>query len=130
MFIPLVLERLFGVLSARLYIMQLLNRLVTLTNYAVVLNLVLRVPFTLYLICFCNMVLLLVGVCYLWMHLMLLIASTMLHCCGMCVYSNATWFWPHCSRFVFSTYQGWAHSLNSFLKALILVMLLTKPNVV
>ena len=35
---------------------------------------------------FCNMVLLLVGVCYSWMHLLLLIALTVLHSCRTYVY--------------------------------------------
>jgi len=88
-FAPLVLVRLSGVLSARSCVMRpelMLSWPVVLTNYAVVLNPVLKVPFTLRLVCFCNMVLLLVGVCYLWMHPILLIALIVLHCCGMCMF--------------------------------------------
>ena len=64
----------------------MLNWPVALTSFVVVLDLVLRVPFMLWPVCFCNMVLLLVGVRYLLTHLMLLTASTVLHCFGMFAY--------------------------------------------
>ena len=81
----------------------MLNRPVALTSFVVVLDLVLRVPFMLWPVCFCNMVLLLVGVRYLLTHLMLLTASTVLH-----LLWNVRVLWPCCSRFVFNTYCSWA----------------------
>ena len=48
-----------------------------------VLDLVLGMPFMLWPVCSCNMVLLLVGLRYLLTHLMFLTDSTVLHCFGM-----------------------------------------------
>ena len=73
-------------LLVRLSAMQpglMLNWFVVVTSSVVGLDLVSRVSFTQWLVCFCNMVFLLAGGFYSSMHPMLLTVSTVLHCCGM-----------------------------------------------